>query len=156
MAATNSGFADEIAVTVEPDEDDAEDHLNRSAASSAAANEPADLSGTSGSQTPPGQQQNRNRSSRSGSRKSSESKESEREDMMPSTSSSSESFKNALMIALQRDLEVNRRPPKQEEAGWSGVGRKRPATPKRGKEGQGAQGRGGTAGDGADVRDTSC
>ena len=53
--ATNSAFADEIAVTVEPDEDDMEDHLNCSAA---AANEP-DLSGISGAQTP-GQQQNRN------------------------------------------------------------------------------------------------
>ena len=58
MAATNSAFADEISVTVEPDEneDDVEDHLNCSAASS--TNEP-DLSGISGAQTP-GQQQNRN------------------------------------------------------------------------------------------------
>ena len=53
MAATNSAFADEISVTVEPD---VEDHLNCSAASS--TNEP-DLSGISGAQTP-GQQQNRN------------------------------------------------------------------------------------------------
>ena len=59
MAATNSAFADEISVTVEPDEneDDVEDHLSCSAASS--TNEPADLSGISGAQTP-GQQQNRN------------------------------------------------------------------------------------------------
>ena len=60
MAATNSAFVDEIVVNVEPDEneDGVEDHLNCSAASSAAANEP-DLSGISGAQTP-GQQQNRN------------------------------------------------------------------------------------------------
>ena len=60
MAATNSAFVDEIVVNVEPDdgENDVEDHLNCSAASSSTANEP-DLSGISGAQTP-GQQQHRN------------------------------------------------------------------------------------------------